>query len=250
MDGARQDLLFEKLASLADHLVSGMDIADLADETMRSCLELLDVSAAGILLEDERGMLKVLASSSDEALALELLEVQSREGPCLLAFTTGAEVVIPDLNTMQHDWPTFVQAARAEGIVSAAGLPLMLRGHKIGAVNLFSTAPTGFSRRDLQLARLLASVATVGILNQRVLQDREVLARQLQIALDSRVPIEQAKGIIAARAGVSVGAAFEMLRSAARASQRPITEIARDIVGDRTSAVRLIQRQAKQNGSE
>ena len=243
MDEARQDLLFAKLALFADQLVSGLDVADLADEVMRGCLDLLDVSAAGILLDNQRGSLKVLASSSDDTRALELLELQSHEGPCHVTFTTGKETVVADLQTMAEVWPSFVQAAQAQGIVAVAGLPLRLRDHTVGAVNLFRTG-TGFARRDLQLARLLASVATVGILNHRMLEDREQLARQLQTALDSRVTIEQAKGVIAARAGVSMGAAFEMLRSAARASQRPLTEIAAEVVGGRASGTRLSQREA------
>ena len=243
MDEARQDLLFAKLALFADQLVSGLDVADLADEVMHGCLDLLDVSAAGILLDNQRGSLKVLASSSDDTRALELLELQSHEGPCHVTFTTGKETVVADLQTMAEVWPSFVQAAQAQGIVAVAGLPLRLRDHTVGAVNLFRTG-TGFARRDLQLARLLASVATVGILNHRMLEDREQLARQLQTALDSRVTIEQAKGVIAARAGVSMGAAFEMLRSAARASQRPLTEIAAEVVGGRASGTRLSQREA------
>lgn len=233
MDSARQDLLFENLAALADHLVSGLDISDLAHEVMRSYLELLEVQSAGILLDDQKGSLKVLASSSDDAAALELLELQSTEGPCYQAFATGEEVVVADLQTMRDDWPTFVPAARAQGILSAAGLPLALRGRTVGAVNLFGATVGGPTSRDLQVARLLASIATVGILNHRMHEDQQQLARQLQTALDSRVSIEQAKGVIAARAGVSMGQAFELLRSTARAAQRPLTDVAAEIVDGR-----------------
>lgn len=248
MDGARQDRLFAHLAAIADDLVSGLDVADLADRVMHGCLDLLAVTSAGLLLDDHQGTLGVLACSSDDHKALELLELQHHEGPCYKAFFTGDEVLVDDVDAMEEEWPAFVPAARALGITTAAAVPLLLAGQSIGALNLFRTEARAFSRRDLQLARLLCSVATVGIVHDRRQRDHDQLTRQLQSALESRVCIEQAKGVIAARAGVNVTAAFEMLRSAARASQRPLTELAADIVAGRLPATRLIRPTAPNSG--
>ncbi|MGN6752898.1 MAG: GAF and ANTAR domain-containing protein [Intrasporangium sp.] len=248
MDSARQDRLFAHLAAIADDLVSGLDVADLADRVMHGCLDLLDAASAGLVLDDHEGTLGVLACSSDDAKALELLELQSREGPCYKAFFTGDEILVDDMDAMEQEWPAFVPAARSLGITTAAAVPLLLAGETIGALNLFRTEARSFSRRDLQLARLLCSVATVGIVHDRRQRDHDQLTRQLQSALESRVCIEQAKGVIAARAGVNVTAAFEMLRSAARASQRPLTELAADIVAGRLPATRLIRRAGSNGG--
>ncbi|HET8594788.1 MAG TPA: GAF and ANTAR domain-containing protein [Intrasporangium sp.] len=248
MDSGRQDRLFGHLAAIADDLVNGLDVADLADRVMHGCVDLLDVSAAGLLLDDHHGTLGVLACSSDDARTLELLELQNHEGPSYRAFSVGHEVVVDDLDTMEEEWPRFVAAARSAGIVRAAGIPLLLSGRPIGALNLFRTASKHFSSRDLQLARLMCSVATVGIVHDRKQRDHDQLTQQLQNALESRVYIEQAKGVIAARTGVSVTAAFEMLRSAARASHRPLAELAADIIAGRLPAGRLIRRAGEGGG--
>lgn len=250
MDSVRQDRLFAHLAAIADDLVSGLDVADLADRVLRSCVDLLEVRCAGLMLDDHQGTLGVLACSSDDAKELELLELQSREGPCYRAFSTGREVLVDDIGAMTDEWPAFAPAARAQGIVAAAGIPLLLAGRTIGALNIFRASTNRFSRRDLQLARLLCSTTTIGIIHHRRLRDQEELSQQLRNALDSRVAIEQAKGVIAARAGVSVTAAFEMLRSAARASQRPLTDLAADIVAGRLPAARLFRRPSPEEGED
>lgn len=242
MDSERQDRLFAHLAAIADDLVSGLDVADLADRVMRGCVDLLGVDFAGLVLDDHHGTLGVLACSNDDAKDLELLELQRRQGPCYAAFTSGEEVVAEDLRSRAKEWPDFVPAALARGVVSAAGLPLRMAGRTIGALNLFRASTVPFSQRDLQLARLLGSVATIGIVHDRRQRDQEQLAQQLQSALESRVRIEQAKGVIAARAGVTMAGAFEILRSAARASQRPLTDLADDIIAGRLTAGRLIRR--------
>lgn len=240
MDSARQDLLFAHFTTVCDGLVNGVDIADLADQLMRGCVDLLDVSAAGILLDDPRGAMGVLACSSGDAKELELLELQSREGPCYVAFSTGEEIVIDDLEVMAEEWPVFLPAARAQGVRAAAGVPLTVGGHTVGALNLFRASRAPFVERDLQVARLLCSAASIGIMHQRRLQDEQEVRTQLQSALDSRVSIEQAKGIIAARAGVGVTTAFEILRSAARGARRSLTEIATEVVSGQLPTAALV----------
>lgn len=239
MDSARQDRLFANLGALAGALVNGVDVADVADRVMAGCLDLLSVSSAGLLLEDQRGTLAILACSSEDTRELELLELQSREGPCYAAFRTGREVLVDDVATTQGRWPVFAPPAHAQGIVMMAAFPLLVGDRAIGGLNLARKTVMPLSARELQLARLLASVATIGVVHHRRVRDRELLAQQLQTALESRVCIEQAKGIIAARAGVSMGAAFDMLRAAARASRRPLADLAGDLVAGRASAARF-----------
>ena len=220
--------LLSSLVYLADTLVSGFDVVDLADRLVQTCLQLPDVSAAGIMLDDQRGSLRVLASSSERTRLLELLELQNEQGPCLDAFTQRKTVMATELQT-NTNWPMFTAAATAQGINATVALPMRLRERVVGVANLFSKTPTGMSAADLRIAQALTSMATIGILTHRTLRRQEVLAQQLQTALNSRIVIEQAKGVIAERAGVNMGVAFDLLRSAARASRRPLSEVAADV---------------------
>lgn len=238
--------LFTSLLGLADALAAGFDVVDLADRLVTSCLELVAVQSAGILLADQQGGLRVLASSSEEAHALELLEVQSREGPCLRAFATGRPVVIDHIGTVAQEWPRFFAEARAQGIVAAYAMPMRLRDRTVGALNLFCEEPAGLDAADLRVAQTLSSMATIGLLTHRTLHEQEVtlreqeeLTEQLQTALNSRVVIEQAKGVIAERAGVGMSEAFTLLRRAARGGRRPLTELAGQVAGGDLSGVNL-----------
>lgn len=224
---------FARLVTLADTLVTGFDVVDLADRLVSSCLEFLPVTSAGIMLDDQRGSLRVLASSSEETRLLELFELQNNEGPCLEAFTTGELVAEADLRTAGDRWPMFTAAAEGQQILAAYALPMQLRSRTIGALNLFCTSAVGLDDRQIEVAHMMATMATLGILNHWSVRRSEVIAEQLQTALNSRIVIEQAKGVIAERSGVDMGIAFEMLRSAARSSQRPISEVAEDVARGR-----------------
>jgi hypothetical protein len=116
------------------------------------------------------------------------------------------------------------------GINSAYAVPMRLRDQTIGALNLFLEGTEPFNRRDLGVARVMADMATIGIINNWSIRQQEVLAQQLQGALTSRVVIEQAKGVLAEREGLSMGKAFEYLRRAARSSRRPLSDVADDVV--------------------
>lgn len=226
--------LYASLVYLADTLVSGFDVVDLTDRLVHTCIELLDVSSAGILLSDQRGSLTVLASSDEETHLLELLEQQSSQGPCLDAAATG-EPVGPVAIDADADirWPVFAPAAREQGIITVHAIPMRLRESTIGALNLFCTDTAGLSAEDLDAARALANMATIGILTHRATRHKEQLAEQMQTALTHRVVIEQAKGVIAERAGVPMSAALDMLRSLASEAQRSLAEVATDVVQGR-----------------
>lgn len=221
--------LHSTLVYLADTLVSGFEVMDLADRLVVACTELLGAREAGIMLDDQQGSLRVLVSSSEQTRSLELLEIQSTEGPCLQAFDTGLVVEAPDLTTQQSQWPTFVAEAMNQDIGAVYALPMRLRDRTIGAVNLFCASGSTLKPADLQIGRVLADMAALGIINHRRMRHQELLAEQLQTALNSRIVIEQAKGVIAERTHVDMGQAFEMLRTAARSSRRPLAHVAREV---------------------
>jgi GAF domain-containing protein len=218
------------LVSLADTLVDDFDVVDLMDRLVHSCLGLVNASAAGLLLLDQRGGLQLVASSSEETRLLELFQLQTEQGPCLDCVATGAVVTVDDLSSASSRWPRFTQAAALVGYRSVHALPLRLRSEVIGSLNLFRSTAPQLTLHEQEMAQALADVATIGILQQRSVHRGALLAEQLQTALHSRITIEQAKGILAEHARLSMDDAYQTLRSFARDHNLKLTEVADGIV--------------------
>ncbi len=230
---AREDQLTEAFVELADSLVAGFEVADFLHRLIERVLELLDADAAGIMLADGNGTLQVLASSSHVMETLELYELQGESGPCLDAFRSGEPVTPPDLAAMRGSWPEFTAQAEAAGYSSVQAIPMRLREEVIGALNVFRRRAGALTDGDLKLGRALADVATVALITERTMTARQLLADQLQEALVSRVLLEQAKGMLAERAGIDPGAAFELMRTRARRSGTTLLDVARAVVATR-----------------
>ncbi|MBM7808007.1 GAF domain-containing protein [Geodermatophilus bullaregiensis] len=233
---SREQEVAETFVELADTLVAEFDLVDFLHTLIERTVRLLDGDAGGIMLADQRGGLEVMAATSHEVRLVELFELQSDEGPCLEAFHTGQAVTKADLGEMRRAWPDFTARLEQAGFASAQAVPMRLRDEVIGAVNVFRVATGALSEADMRLARALADVATVGLMQERTIRSRDLLAEQLQAALDSRVLIEQAKGVLAERTGVEVGEAFTVLRSHARRTGVPLHALAAQVV---SGALRL-----------
>jgi GAF domain-containing protein len=227
----REQSASQAFVVLADTMVADYDAIDLLDRLVGFCVDLLPADAAGIVLGDARRELRVVAASSEAAELMELLQLQSDEGPCLDCFQSATPVSIADLTGAAARWPRFVAAVAERGQFRAVhALPLRLRGQAIGALNLFDRQPGSLPEADLALGQALADVATIGILQERAIRRAEVVSEQLQVALTSRVTIEQAKGALSQQLGVSVEVAFERLRSYARSHNRKLAAVAGQIV--------------------
>jgi hypothetical protein len=226
---------YERLASafvgLADTLVADYDVIELAQQLIDSTMTLLPIDAAGILLGDPGGELHVFASSSEQSRLLELLQVEADVGPCLEAYRGGQPVLVADLREQTTRWPAFTERAAEYGFLAVTALPLRLRDEKVGALNLFRRQVGLMESADVAVAQALADVATIGILHQRVLTHSEVVNQQLQTALNTRLIIEQAKGVLAERGTIDMDRAFNLLRAHARRTNRRLAELARDVVG-------------------
>jgi GAF domain-containing protein len=218
--------LTEVFVSLADTLVDDYDVVELLERLAEACVDLLDASATGLLIIDQRGSLQVVASSSQQMHLLELFQIQGDEGPCRDCVFTGAPVSASDLSDQAAVWPRFVPLAIAGGFTGAQALPLRLRSETIGALNLFFSGRPALDEDDLRVAQALADVATIGILQQRAVHRSAVLAEQLQRALNSRIVIEQAKGVIAEHAKIGMDQAFDLLRKHARDHNMKLSELA------------------------
>jgi transcriptional regulator with GAF, ATPase, and Fis domain len=213
MDG---QLLSETFVELTDTLVADFDVIDFLHVLTDRSAALLDVSAAGLLLADQRGELRVVAASSEAARVLELFQLQNDQGPCLDCFRSGRPVTATDLGADQR-WPRFADAAARAGFTAVQALPMRLREQVIGALNLFRAAPGVFDPMNVRVGQALADVATIGLLHERSMRRGEILNEQLQTALNNRVIIEQAKGKLAERLGLDMDQAFSLLRDHARA---------------------------------
>ena len=227
----REHLVSRAFVSLADTLVDEYDVIDLLDRLVSYSVELLMAQAAGIMLGDARQQLRAVAASSEDAQLMELLQLQSDEGPCMDCFRSAAPVSVVDLTEAAHRWPIFVAAVgEREMFRSVHALPLRLRGEAIGALNLFRSEPGPLPDADLALGQALADVATIGILQERAIRRGEVVSEQLQAALNSRVVIEQAKGVLAQHLGLGMDEAFDRLRTFARNRNLRLREVACQIV--------------------
>ena len=227
---SRETRLAEVFIVLADTLVDDYDTVDLMTYLTEVVVELLNVDAAGIMLADQRGGLRLSAASNEAVRGLELFELETREGPCLDAFHSGAPVINVATATAATRWPRFVAAAELVGVQTTHAIPLRLRGSVIGAMNLFSRASTTLSADDANLGQALADMAAIGLIQERTSSDSSLLAEQLQSALNSRIVVEQAKGVLAERNGIAPDAAFAAMREHARRSRRKLTDVAGSII--------------------
>jgi GAF domain-containing protein len=229
---SREAVLAHTLVTIADTLVSDFDVTDLFDRLTNACVDLLGAATAGLMLADYNGRLQLMASSSEAMRALELFEMSQGEGPCLDCFA-GGEAIAVDLreDEAQRRWPQFTPEARRMSFSGVQALPMRLRGDTIGALNVFhTTADHRLDAHDTELAQALADIATIAILQRRALSSTELLAEQLQAALNDRIVIEQAKGLLAERGRLPIDEAFAVLRNFCRSSRLPLTATARALV--------------------
>ncbi len=230
----RTEELVGAFVDLADTLVDDFDVVELLQVLTNRCVDLLGAAAAGLLLADEKGVLHLAVSSSEQVRVLELWQLQSAEGPCLDCYHGGEAVSVADLSAATPRWPRFAPAAAAAGYRSVHAVPMRVRGDVVGAMNLFGgAAPNDVLRDDLPVAQALTDVATIALMQGELVRRRERLAEQLQTALDSRVVIEQAKGLVVGRLHVEMDEAFGLLRWFARRTNRRLALVADDVVAGR-----------------
>ena len=229
------ELLSGTFVDLADTMVADFDVIDFLHLLTDRSVTLLEVSAAGVMLADPRGELRVAAASSEAAGLIELFQIQNDQGPCLDCFRAAQPVTAADLTGPDQRWPQFAAAAARAGFRSVEALPMRLRDEVIGALNLFRATPEPLSPPDLRIAQALADVATIGLLQERAVRRMETVAEQLQAALNSRVVVEQAKGKLAERLSIEMDEAFGLLRVYARNSNQRLTDVARNFVDSATA---------------
>jgi transcriptional regulator with GAF, ATPase, and Fis domain len=231
VDTTREQHIVQALVDIVDNLVDHFDVVELLTNLADRCVNVLGVSAAGVMLESPPDELRLVASSSEAMQVVEMFELQANEGPCLDAFRTGERVGHEKLQSGSGPWPQFSKVALASGFRSVSALPLRLRDATIGALNLFSVEELPMDERDVLVARAFADLATISILQHGTVNEGQQLNEQLAGALASRIVIEQAKGVIAERTGIEVAEAFSRLRNYARSRSMLLTDIAQAAIG-------------------
>ena len=222
-------MLARTLVELADSLVEEFDVVELLTLLAYRCVDVIDVAAAGLMLASPDGELRVIASSSEAMRVLELLEVQVDEGPCVDCYRSGQPIVNHKLDQVGGRWPHLAPKAVEAGFRSVHALPMRLRGKTIGALNMFRVDEGRMRDADLVAAQALADVATIAILQHRAVSDAQILNEQLTEALNTRIVIEQAKGVVAERADVDMEQAFARLRRHARHHNLRLTDVAQAV---------------------
>ncbi len=216
---------------IADTLVDEYDVLDLLHTLVDECVGLLDATAAGLMLAGPDGVLQVLASTSEESRLIEVLQQETGAGPCVECYVTGVPITIRDIAGTGDRWPKFKDAAATQGFQSVHAFPLRVRGKTIGAMNLFRIETGELSEEDVAIGQALADVSTISILQERSIRESAIVNDQLQRALNSRILVEQAKGVISEISNVSTNEAFERLRTYARSHRTSLTDTAEAVLG-------------------
>jgi GAF domain-containing protein len=230
----RQALTATTFVEIVDTLVDDFDVIEVLTLLTSRSVELLEAAAAGILLADSAGQLRVIGASTEQVGLLELFQIQNDEGPCLDCFHTGQVVRSFSLDEISP-WPQFAAESVSAGFPSVCAVPLRLKDLILGCLNLFMSEPVGLSDAEISLAQALADVASIAIVQDQASRQAAIREGHLQHALTSRISIEQAKGMISERGHLDMDEAFTRLRSYARNNNRGLTEVAESLVAGRVS---------------
>jgi GAF domain-containing protein len=241
IDTPREARVLDAVVSLVDSLLDDFDVVDLLTELTERCADLLDVEAAGFLLADPLGQLRLLAATSKQTRELELLQLHVDEGPCVECYASGQPVSVADLRGEPQRWPRFVPAALGAGIVSVHAVPMRAAGIVLGSLGLFGNQAGRLGESDLLVGQTLAHIACVAILQEHPPTPATVIP-QLRSALTRRTVVEQAKGFLRERLDISVADAFSLLRRYARTHGEHLSDVSRQLVSDPGARPALMQK--------
>lgn len=219
-----------------------------ADESVEqhlieSSMLALPISAAAVVIAETGGEFGVAASSSEKARLLAVVQLTGGTGPCVQAIGTGRVVTVADTAAESSRWPAFARLAAEFRFQSACALPLRVHDEHLGALLVIREESGAMSPFDITIGQALTDVAAIGIALERKVSVSDSLNRQLQHALESRIIIEQAKGVLAERGSIDTGEAFTLLRSHARRTRQRLSDLARAVVeGTDTSALLSVPR--------
>ena len=210
-----QTLFLQTLSRFAVVLPARYDLEAALGELTESVTGVLALTGSGVTMAEE-GRLRFVTAVSQASGELERNQEEQQAGPCRDAYDTGEVVRVTDVRRESSRWPEFSATAARLDVAGVAGIPMRLADQIIGALNLYAAGPREWSDEDIAVAGVLAEVATSYVVNASKLRQQEQLSEQLQHALESRVVIEQAKGITAQQNSVTIDQAYQLMRGHAR----------------------------------
>ncbi len=228
------------LSEFAHTLANRFEVSEVLYRLAEHVVEILGVAGTGVSVVDDAGKLRPVTGINELTTGLEAAEERLQEGPCVDAFHQGAVVVVADLDEDGHRWPNWTAEAKERGVRAVIGVPLRVREDSLGAMNIYSDTPRQWRQSEVRVARVLTDMASSYVANASDLEQSHRTTEQLREALDSRIIIEQAKGVLAAEMGIDVDQAFVVLRDHARRHSASLRSVAHGVVhlGLRPAAVR------------
>lgn len=242
---SREAKINDAFIAMTDALMKDYDIVDLLSTLLNACTDILSVDAGGILLADTVGDLELVASTSEEAQVVETIIIAAGAGPCIDCYTTAAPVRVADIGTVAEKWPRFYRSALEQGFRSTYAVPMRLGNEVIGVMNLLSSGPGAISDKDGGIAQALADIAVLGLLHERNFRYPFAIREQLHLALDTRILIEQAKGVLAQGEGLTMTDAFNALRAYARANGMTLRGTAHAAVNRTLATAEIVAKYAR-----
>lgn len=224
-----ESLFLRTLSEFARAMVNPYDVDRVLHDLAGRLTEILDLAGSGVTLARE-ARLEAVTGVPDRVLDLERTQLRNQSGPCVEAYRSGRVVAVPDLTAEAARWPEYAEVAARAGLTAVAGIPMRLQEESVGAVNLYAAGPRAWSTEDVGVAAVFADIATGYLVHASQLAQQQRLTGQLQDALDSRVVIEQAKGMLARAHGITVDEAFQRLRRHARSHQETLRSVADAVV--------------------
>jgi GAF domain-containing protein len=221
--------LRQALDQLADLKQGPVTLEEALDRVVAGADALFGVDGTALMLVDRDQVLRNLAVSDPRAALLEELQAEHEEGPCVDAFDDKEPVAADDLSR-EDRWPAFSPDAARRDLLAVLASPIPYSEQAVGVVAVFATEPHPWTGAEREAIVAFTELVALLILNAMEATERGRLAAELQVALDSRVVIEQAKGVLVGRHGLTTRQAFERLRRAARDQRRPLAEVSRAVV--------------------
>jgi GAF domain-containing protein len=226
----RIEHLADVFVDVADTLIAEFDLIEFLHGVARHATTISGGAAAGVMLSGQDGTLHHIGASSEDARLLELFQIQNSEGPCLDSFTSGRPVVVDDLAAARDRWPSFTARALELGMAAVYAFPMRLREEQVGGLNIFLTERQVMAAEEVRVLQALADLATIALIQEQAVARADILAEQLQVALNSRIVVEQAKGAVARAFGIGVDESFELIRGYSRRTRRRLTDVAHEVV--------------------
>lgn len=230
MDMTDQQALTRVLRHFARTMAAHYDTTQVLYDLSDSVNDVLGATAAGVAVLDDEDRLRFVTATDGAAGEAEHVQERLQNGPCVESVRTNEPMAVEDVRSCRERWPEYAHAVEEIGFRGVLGIPLVLGDRRVGSLDVYSTEPRVWDDEAIDAAQVLADIGASYLLNASELAEAQRTAEQLQTALDSRIVIEQAKGVLAERLGVSTDEAFQRIRASARRQSTKVAEVCRRVI--------------------